>query len=260
MPIGITGKRIIVAGGARGIAAGAVRVFAREGAHVVSLDRLVDEGRQVAEAATAEGPGKVDFLEVDLTKRADVVAVVDEAVKLLGGIDAVFNIAAIERTAKAHEIGEAGWNEMLSINVGGVVSMCEAIFPHMKAGGGGAIINFSSDAANQPYLNGAHYSASKAAVISYTRTLAHEWGRFNIRANCVMPLAWTPMFDERRARFKTPEELAAYDARIASLIPLGRMGDPESDLAPALVFLASDAARYISAQNLGVNGGSAWGR
>jgi NAD(P)-dependent dehydrogenase (short-subunit alcohol dehydrogenase family) len=259
MPIGIEGKRIIVTGGARGIAAGAVRKFAEEGAKVVAFDVLA-EGQAVADEATAKGPGSVVFKKVDLTKRADVVAAVDEAVATLGGIDAVFNIAAIERTAKAAEIGEEGWAEMLSVNVGGVVSMCEAIFPHMKQGGGGTVINFSSDAANQPYLNGAHYSASKAAVISYTRTLAHEWGRFNIRANCVMPLAWTPMFDERRARFTKPEDLAAYDARIASLIPLGRMGDPANDLAPVLVFLASDAARYISAQNIGINGGSAWSR
>ena len=259
MPIGISGKRIIVTGGARGIGAATVEHFVEEGALVAAFD-VRPEGREVAARASAAGPGHASFRQVDVSKRAEVAAAVDAAVAELGGLDAVFNIAAVERSSWAADITEEGWAETLGVNVMGVANMCQAVFPHLKAAGGGSVVNFASDVAFQPYSRGAHYSASKGAVVSYTRTLAAEWGRDGIRANCVMPLVWTPMFDEKRARM-SPAELEAFDARMAAIIPLtGKFGDGRRDLAPVLAFLASDASRYVSAQNIGVNGGSAWSR
>jgi NAD(P)-dependent dehydrogenase (short-subunit alcohol dehydrogenase family) len=259
MPIAIAGKRVILTGGARGIGAAAVRHFVKEGARVVALD-VLEAGKTVAAEATVGGPGNASFLRVDLTQRAAIRDAVDAAVAELGGVDALLNIAGIERTVAAEAIGEAAWLEMLGVNVVALTAMCETVFPHMKAGGGGSIVNLASDAGLQPYAGGAHYAASKGAVLAYTRTLAVEWGPHGIRANCVLPAALTPMFEEKRARM-TPEECAAMDIRLAKGFPLtGKFGDPEGDIAPVLAFLVSDASRYMSAQNLGVSGAAAWGR
>jgi NAD(P)-dependent dehydrogenase (short-subunit alcohol dehydrogenase family) len=92
-------------------------------------------------------------------------------------------------------------------------------------------------------------------VVSYARTIAAEWGRYGIRANCVIPAIWTPMYDEHRKRMDAAT-LAAHDAQMAALIPLGgKLGDPTTDLAPVLAFLASDGAKFITAQIISANGG-----
>jgi NAD(P)-dependent dehydrogenase (short-subunit alcohol dehydrogenase family) len=125
----------------------------------------------------------------------------------------------------------------------------------MRAGGG-RIINFGSGAGLKAYPNGGHYSASKGAVMAWTRTIAHEWGPFGITANSVVPAIRTEMADEAYARMD-PAAQQALDARHRAQIPLGgRLGDPDSDLAPVMVFLASDGARFITGQILPVNGGS----
>ena len=114
---------------------------------------------------------------------------------------------------------------------------------------GGRIINFGSDAGLGPYPNGAHYSASKGAVMAWTRTVAVEWARFGITVNSVVPAIWTPMYDEHRARM-TPDELGQHDAVMRLRVPLGgRLGDPDADLGPVMVFLASDDARFITARS-----------
>ena len=101
----------------------------------------------------------------------------------------------------------------------------------------------------------AHYAASKGAVLGWTRTIAQEWGRYGITANCVAPGIWTAMYQKTRDGM-TPEQLALHDAGMAQMIPLGgRLGDPDRDMAPVLLFLVSDAARFITGQTLPVDGG-----
>lgn len=141
------------------------------------------------------------------------------------------------------------------MNAKGTFLTAQAVFPYLRENGG-TVINFGSDAALIPYPNGAHYSASKGAVLSLTRTLAAEWGRYGIRVNSVDPVIWTGMYDGYRARM-TEEELAAHDAEQARTIPLGgKLGDPDSDLAPVLNFLVSDDSRFITGQIISVNGGA----
>jgi NAD(P)-dependent dehydrogenase (short-subunit alcohol dehydrogenase family) len=251
---GIENKRIIVTGGASGIGEAAVKAFARAGAHVASFDVNDTRGEEIAADATRRGPGTVSYFHADVSQKADVETATRAAVAQLGGLDSLFNIAGIWRASSAESITEKDWDRIFDINVKGTLLTNQAVFPHLKKEGG-SIINTGSDAALMPYLQGAHYSASKGAVISFTRTIAGEWGKHGIRANAVVPAIWTAMYEQRRAEL-SPEELAAHDAQRAAEIPLGgKLGDPDTDLAPVLVFLASDASKFITGQIIPVNGG-----
>ncbi|KDA05370.1 3-oxoacyl-ACP reductase [Microbacterium sp. CH12i] len=250
----IEGKRIIVTGGARGIAETVVRAFAAAGARVVSFDVSDDAGAKVAAEATATGPGSVVYRHVDVSNRAETFAAVDSAVAELGGLDSLFHIAGVERSGPVEDITEADLDVILNVNVKGTFFINQAVFPHLKTNGG-AIVNFGSDAGLAPYPNGAHYAASKGAVMAFDRTAAAEWGPFGVRVNTVVPAMWTPMYNEHRERMNA-EELAAHDAIMGAMVPLGgRLGDPATDIAPVLVFLASDASRFITGQIISVNGG-----
>jgi NAD(P)-dependent dehydrogenase (short-subunit alcohol dehydrogenase family) len=251
----LDGQRVIVTGGSRGIAASAVRAFVREGADVASVDVLDELGQELAASATTAGPGRASFHHCDISRRNDVETVFPAAVADLGGLDALVNVAGVERRSPAETISDAEWDLIMNVNLRGTFLTNQVAFPYLRDNGGGRILNFGSGAALYPFLNGAHYSASKAGVISWTRTIAHEWARHGITANAVAPAIWTPMYDESRARY-SPEQVAAHDAMMATRLPLGgRLGDPDRDMAPVLVFLLSDAARFITAQIISVDGG-----
>lgn len=251
----LEGKRIIITGGAQGIGASVVRAYAAEGAQVASLDVLDELGEQVAADAGQKGPGAVHFYHCDISIRSEVENGFATAVRQLGGLDVLANIAGVERGAPAEAIDDPDLDLILNVNVKGTVYTNQAAFKYMQDLGG-RIINFGSGAGLDPYPNGAHYSASKGAVHSWTRTAAHEWGKYGITVNAVLPVIWTPMYDEYRARM-TPEELQAHDAEMAVRIPIGgRLGDPDRDLAPVMVFLASEGARFITGQIIPVDGGT----
>jgi NAD(P)-dependent dehydrogenase (short-subunit alcohol dehydrogenase family) len=250
MTCAIEGKRILVTGGARGIGEAAVRVFAQQGARVAVFDVLDDLGQRIADEAGTEGSGQVVYRHVDVRDRAQVFSGVAWAVDQLGGLDVVMNIAGVP----LEDIAEVDLDLILGVNVKGTFFVCQAAFPHLR-GSGGSIVNVGSDAALMPFPMGAQYSAAKGAIHALSRTAAAEWGRHGVRVNTVIPAMWTPMYDAHRASFDE-EQLAAHDAQMAALIPLGgRLGDPTRDFAPLLVFLASDGARFITGQILSANGG-----
>jgi 2-hydroxycyclohexanecarboxyl-CoA dehydrogenase len=250
----LTGRRIVVTGGARGIGESGVRAFVREGADVVSLDVTDEAGVAVATEAAAAGPGSARFVHCDVSSRRSVEEAFAEAIAQLGGLDALVHVAGVERSAPAEEITDEDWNLTLDVNLRGTFLTNQAAFPHLKEDGG-RIVNFASGAGLYPYLHGAHYSASKAAVIAWTRTIAHEWGRYGITAVAVNPAMWTPMYQGHRDRL-SPEELAAHDADKKAKVPLGgKLGDPDVDMAPVLVFLVGDGSRFITAQIVSVDGG-----
>jgi 2-hydroxycyclohexanecarboxyl-CoA dehydrogenase len=251
----LDGTRIVVAGGARGIGESAVRAFVREGAAVALLDVIDEAGARVAREANAAGPGRAIYLRCDISDRAAVVAAFAQAASELGGLSALVNTAAVERRAPAEEISDADWDLTMNVNLRGTFITNQAIFPYLCENGGGRVINYASGAALYPYMGGAHYSASKGAVISWTRTIAHEWGRHNITANAVNPTIWTPMYQESRDRY-TSEQLVLHEAKMAEKIPLGgKSGDPDLDMAPVLVFLVGAGARFITGQIISVDGG-----
>ncbi|RMB85063.1 SDR family NAD(P)-dependent oxidoreductase [Streptomyces shenzhenensis] len=251
----LDGKRIIVTGGAQGIGEATVRAFAREGAQIYSFDLTEDAGTRVAEEATQEGPGTVTFRRTDIADKADTGAAFDEAVAALGGLDVLVNVAGLQRSSAAADITDELWETVYRVNVLGTIHTNQAAYHAMRPSGAGAIINFGSMSGFTSELTNAAYGSSKAAVHTWTRTVAREWGPDGIRVNAVLPYVNTPMFDKYRGSL-TPEELAAYDAEIAKSIPLGgRFGDADKDLAPVLVFLAGDASHFITGQLLPVDGG-----
>jgi NAD(P)-dependent dehydrogenase (short-subunit alcohol dehydrogenase family) len=251
----LDGKRVIVTGGAKGIGASAVRAFVREGAMVASLDVLDDPGREVARLATEEGPGRALFIHCDVRHRDEVRDAFALSVNDLGGLDSLVHAAGVERASPADATTDEEWDLIMDVNLRGTFLTNQEAFPYLRDRGG-RIVNFGSGAAMVPYPGGAHYSASKAGVAAWTRTIAHEWGRYGITANALAPAMWTPMYDEHRARLSAEGQLEAHDAHMTAMIPVGgRLGDPDTDLAPTLVFLLGDGARFITAQTIAVEGG-----
>jgi len=259
MPISIAGKNVIITGGGRGIGESTVRYFTQEGARVVIFD-VLDKGAEVASAASARGPGKVSFRHVNVANEEDVRANVDAAVAEMGGLDGVVNIAGVTQTTDPENMDEASWDRLLGINVKGVAHMCQSAFPHLKLRGG-SIINFGSDVGLSIVPpNTTAYGATKGAVISYTRLIAAGWGQYGIRANVLNPLMVTPMYEEFLASMDDTQR-AAFQNHLKMTVPLGgRLGDAETEMAPVVAFFISDASRFISAQVVGVNGGSNPGR
>jgi NAD(P)-dependent dehydrogenase (short-subunit alcohol dehydrogenase family) len=246
----LTGKRIVVTGGANGIAAATLRAYAREGATVWSLDVADDKGRAVAADA---GPS-VTYRHCDIARRAEVDTAIDEAARAMGGLDVLANVAAVERGTPAEDIPDDEWDLVFAVNVKGTVYTNQAAFRHLRVQGG-SIINFGSGAGIRGQRGSAHYSASKAAVMSWTRVVAQEWASHKIRVNSVVPAIWTQMYDEYRSRM-SDQERTIHDMAMAHVIPLGgKLGDADRDAAPLMVFLASDMSRFITGQAIPVDGG-----
>jgi len=246
----LEGRRIIVTGGASGIAAATVCAYAREGARVASLDVNDEGGRRVAAEA---GPG-VTYHHCDVSRRAEVDAVFARAVAAMGGLDVLASVAGAERGAPAEDITDDEWDLVFAVNVKGTLYTNQAAFRHMKEHGG-HIINFGSGAGIRGQRGSAHYSAAKGAVMAWTRTVAQEWARYGITVNSIVPAIWTPMYEAYRQRM-SEQERAIHDLAMQHVIPLGgRLGDPERDIAPVMVFLAGDGARFITGQVFAIDGG-----
>lgn len=252
--VNIEGKRVIVTGCASGIGASAVKALVRAGANVAALDLADEAGRAVAADASAAGPGVAHYFTCDVSRRDQVDEVFRVAVARLGGLDALINIAGVERKAPAEAITQDEWDLMFDVNARGTLNTNQAAFAWLREHGG-RIVNFASAAGVMGLPGLAHYSASKAAVLGWTRTAAKEWGKYGITVNAMAPAMWTPMYEKFRARLDSTQ-LAAHDAMMAQQVPLGgRLGDPDKSMAPVLVFLVSDGANFITGQTLAVDGG-----
>lgn len=242
----LVGKRIIVTGGAQGMGASVVRAYVREGASVHSFDVKDDLGRQVAEEATTRGPGSSTYAHVDVSDQTAVAVAVQQATRSMGGLDVLANVAGVQRPKPAENLTPEDLDFLLDINLRGTIYTNQAAFLAMRDAGTGAILNFGSDAGLTAIPGLAGYSASKGAIMAWTRTLAKEFGRRGIRVNSVVPAIQTPMTD------------VGHDDRrdLYSKVPLGGwLGDPDTDFAPVMVFLAGDGARFINGQIIAVNGG-----
>ncbi|CAN5184105.1 SDR family oxidoreductase [soil metagenome] len=247
----LNGKRIIVTGAARGIGSSAARALAAAGATVTGLD--LTEGTTDS-PSTETTSGTLTYGVCDVSSRASTTTAFDRAVEAMGGLDVLIHVAGIQRYTPAEAITDEEWDLVLGVNAKGTMITNQAAFPHLK-GKGGRIVNFASAAGALGLRGCAHYAASKGAVLAWTRTVAQEWGPHGVSVNAIAPGMWTPMYDTTRAGM-TPEQLEAHDRGMAVMIPLGgRLGDPDADMAPVLVFLASDASRFITGQTLAVDGG-----
>ena len=183
-----------------------------------------------------------------------------EAVGELGGLDGLVHAAGIHREAAPEDITDEDWDAVINVNLKGTFITNQEAFPYLRDNGGGRILNFGSSAGLVPYRNAAHYSASKGGVISWTRTVAHEWGAHGISVNAIAPGIQTPMAEEVAERGGSALEGTGEmrEMIMAMMIPLGgKLGDPDRDLAPVLVFLMTEGARFITAQIIPVDGGLA---
>lgn len=246
----LSGRKIIVTGGASGMGQTLVEELPKLGAQVVSLDLNEEAGRAIAEKSD------VQFVACNVADEASVTDSIQKAVELLGGLDVLVHAAGIAPASPAENITVDGWNTMMNVNATGTFLLNKAVFPYFKENGGGSILNFASASGVIGYPNKAHYAASKGAVIAWSRSLASEWGKYNIRVNMIAPTIWTPMYDQTRAGM-TPEQLAKHDEMTKFSIPLGgKLGDPKKDFLPIMAFLCSDDAHYMTGQIFAIDGGA----
>jgi NAD(P)-dependent dehydrogenase (short-subunit alcohol dehydrogenase family) len=256
----LTGRKALVTGAAQGLGEGMAQALAAAGAHVVVADVQDDIGPKVAEAL-GEGHG---FVHLDVTDDANWESAVADAVGQLGGLDIVVNNAGVEITSLIVDLDPAQVRKQLEVNLLGTALGIKHAFRAMRPGGaagnGGAVVNVASVAATIAFPGISVYSATKSGVDRLTRVAAMEAGKlgYGVRVNCIYPgLVPTPMgvgLAQDVAAiglFPSPEEAVGA---VIGLTPSGRLGEV-ADMADAVVFLASDAARFITGAGLPVDGG-----
>ena len=239
---GLSGKRVLVTGGASGIGAAIVARFLEEGARVAVIDRDAAGGR----ALKQKHPGVADVLAADVSDAAAVARAFDELDRLLGGLDVAISNAGISVRHDFMDITPEEWRRVVGVDLDGVFYVAQQAARRMLAGGGGVILNMGSTSGMNGYPRYADYNAAKAGVIELTRTMALELAP-TIRVIAVCPgYVWTPM---QEAEY-TPEMKAAVDVKI----PLRRHATPE-EIAALYAFLASDEAPYITGHPVIIDGG-----
>jgi NAD(P)-dependent dehydrogenase (short-subunit alcohol dehydrogenase family) len=242
------GKTALVTGGTSGIGKATAIVFAEAGARVVLTGRREKEGRQVV-AVIERGGGTAAFFQADFSKEAEVKAAVDFVVATFGRLDVAFNNAGVEAVVPLSEITEEKYRAVFDINVWGVLSAMKHEIAAMLKTGGGAIVNTSSAMGHVGSARVTIYVGSKHAVEGMTKCVALEFAKQNIRVNTVSPAAIdTDMLD----RF-AGKEGPARDA-LKAQHPVGRLGKSE-EIAAAVLYLCSDAAKFTTGTSLKVDGG-----
>jgi 2-hydroxycyclohexanecarboxyl-CoA dehydrogenase len=242
-------KVALVTGGAAGIGKACAKRLAQDGVAVGVLD-LNLEGCQAVVAEIEAAGGKAVALQASIADRAQVKAAVAKLRDALGPVTILVNNAGISVTTPFMEITDDEWDRVLEINLKGTFIVTQVCLPDMEAAKWGRIVNISSSSAQTGAIGMAHYSSSKGAMISLTRTLARELGHLGITVNNIPPgtVMHTVMSEAQRARFPGAIE------KLTETIPVGRTGEPE-DIANACAWLASEASSYVTGQTIGVNGG-----
>ncbi|MGN7860681.1 SDR family NAD(P)-dependent oxidoreductase [Microbacterium sp. 22303] len=244
-------KNAIVTGGAGGIGRATSLAFAAEGANVAVVDLNAEAAEAVAEEIRAAG-GTAVAIGADVSSEADIERVVASVVDGFGGVDVVFNNAGIIRRTTAVETTVEEWDRVFGVNVRAIFLMCKHVVPVMAANGGGSIVNTGSGWGLKGGGQAISYCASKGAVVNMTRALAIDHGPQGIRVNSVNPgdVDTGMLRDEAR---QLGQDQAGFLAEAAER-PLNRMGQP-SEIAAAVVWLASDESSYVTGSALVVDGG-----
>jgi 3alpha(or 20beta)-hydroxysteroid dehydrogenase len=255
----LAGRKALVTGGARGLGAGMAAALSKAGAAVM----IGDVGRETAKAI-ATGGAKAAFVTLDVTDEASWQAAVSATIAQLGGFDILVNNAGVEITSLVINVEAKDLRRMWDVNVVGTALGMKHAFRAMKpdgpAGKGGAVVNIASVAATIAFPGIAGYSATKSGVDRLTRVGATESGKlgYGVRVNCIYPgLVATDMGVQLAGDVVAAGLFPSAEAAIGGVIgetPLGRLGEV-ADMADAVVFLASDAARFITGAGLPVDGG-----
>jgi len=245
----LPGKTAIVTGAGRGIGAGIAHALAREGANVVVSDRNLEDANAVVKEILSSGGSAIPF-KADVTKKADLQAMVEDTINRFGRVDILVNNAGVESPAVlAQDITESDWDRTLAINLKGVFLCCQAVIPTMAQQKKGKIVNIGSIASvRMTFFGAADYTASKFGVAGLTQHLAWELAESRINVNAVCPGG---VLTEGMEEVTTPEFREGLEKR---LIPLGRLCTPD-EIAQGVVFLASERSDMITGQLLPVDGG-----
>ena len=245
----LAGKVAVVTGGASGIGRAIVEALAREGARVAVLD-LNEAGARDTVAALERAGGKGSAYRVDITDVAAVDAAIDAVAAREGGLHVLVNCAGWDKPMPFVDTTPEFWERILAINLKGPLACTRAALRHMIKQESGKIVTIASDAGRVGSTGEAVYSAAKGGLIAFTKTIARETARHHINVNCVCPGPSDPPLFQQEFAAQSPK-LAESLKRV---IPWGRLGVPD-DVAPAVVFLASDDAGFITGQTLSVSGG-----
>jgi NAD(P)-dependent dehydrogenase (short-subunit alcohol dehydrogenase family) len=247
----LIGKVAIVTGAASGIGRASAIAFAREGAKVVVADRNRRDGEGTALAIVAEGR-EACFMQIDVSKEADISRMIEDTNARWGRIDILFNNAGVLLVKPIEEMTEQEWDRVMAINVKAAFFAVKHAVPHMRRNSGGAILNTGSIASLAGQLGTPVYSTSKGAIALLTKSLALDLGRDGIRVNCICPgITDTPMLREHLGQGSKGD--ARIKARL-SRVPLGAILSPE-DVARAALYLVSDDSAGITGVLHVVDGG-----
>ena len=239
----LAGRTAFVTGGGQGIGEAIARAFAAEGAHVCVAD--IDLAR--AQALAERLGDSAMAVECDVAKRESVDRAVAAATARLGPIDILVNNAGIIRPAMLHKMTDVQWQAVLDVHLAGTFHCLQAVAPSMMERRYGRVINVTSTAGVQGTIGQINYSAAKAGIVGITMSAARELAPYGVTVNAIAPGAATPMTETIRT---DPRFREKYLARI----PLGRWADA-AEIAPVVVFFASDAASYVTGQILAADGG-----
>ncbi len=240
------GKVVLITGAGSGIGEGAARAFAREGATLVLADK---EGERVDSLAANLGLQKDRVLahETDVSEPKECEALVKAAVKRFGRLDVLVNDAGVDQMGLIDEAKLSDWERVLKTDLYGVFYMCRFAMPHLREVKG-CVVNVSSVSGLGGDWNHSYYNAAKGAVTNFTRALALDEAKHGVRVNAVNPsLVFTAMTEQMKSK---ADLIRKFEERI----PLGRAAEPD-DIAGPILFLASDAARFVNGVNLPVDGG-----
>ncbi len=243
----LSGKSVVVTGGEGGIGRGIVRRFAAAGARVLIHYRSsAERAGAFADELRAEGYD-VETAAADLRDPAQAERLMQDAVRLIGGVDVLVNNAGVQPVQSLDEMTSDDWREVVDANLNAVFSTTQAAVAVMRAANrGGSVIHIASIEGTRPALNHAHYCASKAGIVMHARSSALEYGRLGIRVNSVSP----GLIDREGLAEGWPEGVSSWKGNA----PLGRLGT-SADIGNACVFLASEGAGFITGQDLQVDGG-----
>lgn len=246
-------KNAIVTGAARGMGFAIAKALYKEGARVALID-IDGKGAEASARELDSKYGRTIGKRVDVTKKAEVEALVREVKDLWGSVDILVNNAggALNTPHVLEEIEEKDWNLVVDVNLKGAFFCCQTVIPEMARQGGGAIVNISALAGHwRASLAGVQYTAAKAGVEGLTRQLAYDWGKKGIRVNAVAP---TVTMTGERVQGLWEAKSEEEKKKVLSAIPLGRLGTME-EVASVVIFLASNESSYITGITIDVNGG-----
>lgn len=248
----LTGKTVMISGGASGMGAASARAFAARGATIVLVDLNAEGIDAVAAACRSLGAANVSGQVGDVSSSSFCDRAVDEAVAAHGSIDVLVTAAGTIHRADALGTSDADWQRVMGVNIDGMFFLCRAALRHMTAVGSGAIVNFGSIWGGVGSAGSTAYCVSKGAVHQLTRALALDHVEQGIRVNAVAPgEVDTPMLSSQR---ETPPSAADLQALADATIPMKRLAQPE-EIARVVVFLASDDASYMTGEIVHVDAG-----